>query len=143
MKKPCFSTIPYRRDECCHGWGNHAVTLPVLASWRLREKTEEEIAAEKADYEEAKEMYDKYINRGVMFKGKGEKASKDLILEIVSISWKKSVVRFKQPQFNVDYYNEKHGWKVNPSVGSFTINGFINLLKNGHIEIVEAEANAN
>ncbi|MBV5282191.1 MAG: hypothetical protein JZU53_07115 [Paludibacter sp.] len=133
-KKLDFTHIPYQK-VICWGHGNNAVGLQQLASIRLCEPTEKEIEAKRIDYNEAKEIYEKYINKGQKFQG----SNKDIVAKITHINFEKFTVNYKQ--CNIDEYTEKHGlfngrpWK--PAKGKFSINAMISLIRTKEIKIYE------
>jgi hypothetical protein len=136
MLKVDFSLIPYK-EVICWGLGNHAVGLNCIASFKIGEQTEAQTEEEKKDYEEAKRIYDEYINKGQKFFPTN--GNKEIISRITFLNFETGSVSWKQ--CNLVEYVEKHGESfitpLKPAKGKFSINAMIYLFKSQELTPIE------
>jgi len=131
MKKK-FEQVSYNPNAPKWGLGNKVVGLQLLATIKLREKNKKELAAEKQDWQEAKSIYEKYINVGQRFKPIGERANKDVEAKITFIHNEKELVTWKQ--CNLTPSQIKMGCK--PAAGKFSISSMIQMYKTKQITFI-------
>lgn len=132
MKKPDFKDIYFDSNQVCWGLGNKVVGPQVLARIQLREPTSEEEKEEMEEYAEAKEIYDKYINKGQRFKPAGPRYNDKVQCVITYIHPEKHLVTWKQD--NLTDKDASRGMK--PAKGKWRINSVIRLFKAKHIEFI-------
>lgn len=132
--KPDFSYIYYDKGHICWGVGNDAIGPRLIAriaipGAKISKKQEK---AEKKDYEYAKEVYEKYVNKGVRFKSSGDRATR-VEVKITHINFEKQTICWLQDNMTKEEIKKKY----KPAKGKFVINSFITLLKHGEIKICE------
>ena len=101
--------------------GNDLVGLPLIASFKFSEPSEDEEKKERAEYEQAKEIYDKHINRNAKFTAIGKGANANIICRITSINSKNHYVTWKQ--CNLSQKEKEAG--IKPAKGKWGINAMI------------------
>ena len=131
MKKPDFKDIYFDPDQVCWGRGNKVVGPQLLARIELREPTSEEEKEEMEEYTEAKEIYDKYINKGQRFKSSGPRAT-GVQCVITYIHPEKQLVTWKQDNLT----DEETERGMRPARGKWPINSVISLFKAKEIEFI-------
>lgn len=99
--------------------GNKVGYLPIMATIKLRERTEAEQLEYQKKMAELKYLYEK-ITVGTKFKADGEKANKELKCKITSINHKTKMVSWKQ--FNLPPNSE-----FKPASGKWSIEATISL----------------
>jgi len=128
--KPKFSEIYYDPKTICWGNGNDIVGLKVIATIKLREKTQDEEEEDKADYKKVESIYNQYINIGQKFTSGGE-SSTGVIAKITGINAEKQYISWKQ--INTEELSKLHNFQYKPAKGKFNINAMISLIKTGKI----------
>ncbi|MDD4972014.1 MAG: hypothetical protein PHT07_21515 [Paludibacter sp.] len=134
MDKLDFKDVFYDSGTVCWGCGNDAIGPRLVARIKMRDLTPEEEAREREDWLKAKDIYEKYINRGQLFRPAGKTGNKDIVCKITFINPPNQKVSWKQA------ITEENLKKMNyskPAKGSFSINVMIRLYLNGEIEFIQ------
>lgn len=132
MAKPKFENLYFNDSEVVWGRGNDIVGLQIIASLKLRDSTPEELEQEKRNYEEAKEIYERFFNKGQRFKPCGNNANKSVECVITFINENKQTVTWKQDNLP----DKLREISVKPAAGKFFINSMLRLVKTGEIEFI-------
>lgn len=127
-----FEEILYDAHAVCWGRGNNAVGPQLLGIFQIREPNKKENARIKKDWEDAKQIYDKYINKGQRFKPWGLKANNTVTCKITAVNCAKQSVSWKQDNLTPD--EAAKGYK--PAAGKFSINAIIQLYRNNEIKFI-------
>lgn len=127
-----FEQIYYNPRTICWGVGNGAVGPSLIARIQLRPLTKKQQADEKKAWDSAKEIYDKFLWKGQLWKPAGKTANKDMTCKITYINPATqtvcSVHILSQSQI-------KKGYRAGKS--KISINAFITMHKNGEIEFYD------
>lgn len=91
-----FEELHYDPHTICWGLGNDIVGPQILARIQLREPTRKEDKKLKADYEKAKELFNKYVQKGMRFKPSGDDANKEVTFKITYIHNEKQSITWLQ-----------------------------------------------
>ncbi|MBX4188408.1 MAG: hypothetical protein KW793_04745 [Candidatus Doudnabacteria bacterium] len=132
MRKPKFEEINYDPGMICWGKGNNVIAPNLIARIQLREPTKKEDKEELRRYNEGKDIYEKFINKGQLFRASGKRASSGIVCKITYINEEKQSVSWKQCNMSDD---EILGVRK-PAAGKFSINAFIQLFKGKEIEFL-------
>jgi hypothetical protein len=125
MRKDPFEKVFYDRYSSVFGKGNKALCLLPEAVIQLCPQDERE----KADWLDAKAIYDRDINKGLRFRPGGEQATRNMLCTITHINVAKQTVSWKQ--INMSANDRDQGCK--PAAGKFSINSMIHLIRNKEI----------
>ena len=130
--KPSFEEINYNSDVICWGHGNNLVGPVLLASISFKNETKCELRLRLDKLKVAKDIYDKHINKGSVFRVVGDRANNKIIAEITFINKNKFSVTWKQ--INLTSEQIEHGYK--PACGKWDISAFIKMCNGGYVEFV-------
>lgn len=131
--KPDFSLLSYERGHICWGAGNDVFALRLIARIKLTDKTtKKQDREEKKDYEDAKRIYDKFINKGIRF-ASGGKHKTTVQAKITFVNYETESVCWKQD--NLTNKEIKKGYVA--AKGKFSINAFITLYRIKEIVIID------
>ncbi len=133
MAKPKFEDVYYDPDSIRWGMGNYVVGPNLIATIKLRELNKKEEKKLKSELRSAKDVYEKYINKGQCFRPIGEKANEKIEAKITFINPTKQSVTWKQ--YNMTNEETSRGCK--PAAGKWSINAMLVMQKNKEIEFIE------
>lgn len=143
-KKPPFEQLYYDKDTIVWGQGNKLFGPTLLARIKLPVSEEVQKQADEhelKDFNAAKEIYNSYVNKGVVFTSAGKEAT-DNTAVITSVNYDKQYICFnaskRQKEKNLQMFKESTYMDKIPTgpKGKFSINAFVNMVKNKQISIV-------